>query len=218
MIGSGAAGLLQGIPQPQAHDEFSYLLAADTFAHGKLTNPTHPMWIHFETMHVIHVPSYASKFMPAQGAILALGQVLGGHPIVGAWLSMAFMCAAICWMLHACVPRRWALLGGVLTIIHPIIGVGGYWAQSYWGGAVAATGGALLLGGARRLLREPRVPFAVAVGIGLSILANSRPYEGLVLSLPVAIAMLIGLAGKHRFNLGLVVRRVLLPLGFIGAL
>jgi hypothetical protein len=113
------------IPEPGVHDEFSYLLAADTFASGRITNSSHPMWKHFETFHILQLPYYESMYPPAQGLLLAAG-----------------------------------------------------------------IGGALMFGALPRLERHRRVRDGVLLGLGVAILANSRPYEGLVASIPVAAALL----------------------------
>ena len=197
-------------PEPIIHDEFGYLLAADTFAHGRLTNPTHPMWVHFETFSIIQKPTYQCFAQPAQGCILALGQVVAGHPFWGLWLSVGLMCAAICWMLQGWLSAEWAFLGGLLAILR--YGGFSYWANSYWGGALGALGGALVFGALPRIKHAQRVRYALAMGLGLAILANSRPYEGFVISLPVAAALLVWIAGKPRLPLRVSLLRIVLPL------
>jgi hypothetical protein len=199
------------IPNPAFHDEFCYLLAADTFAHGRLANPTHPMWVHFETHYVLWHPTYASMFPPAQGLFMALGQLMLGHPFGGVWLSLGFMCAALTWMLQGWLPPKWALLGGFLAVIR--IATFSYWANSYWGGVVAAGAGALVYGALPRLKKSPKAADALVLALGLGILANSRPFEGLVISLPALASLFFWMAGRNHPPFHNLFGEVLLPAG-----
>jgi hypothetical protein len=167
------------IPHPLITDEFSHLLLSDTLLSGRLANPTHPMWRHFETIHVIQSPTYASMYFPAQGAVLAFGKLILGHPWWGVWLSNGLMCAVLCWMLQQWLPPRWALFGGLIAMLR--FSIFSYWNDSYWGGAIPAIGGALVVGAVARIRRRPSLGNGLLFGAGAAILLSSRPFEGFAL-------------------------------------
>jgi hypothetical protein len=202
------------LPKPAVHDEFSYLLAADTFSHGRLTNPTHPMWIHFETFHELSHPTYASMYPPGQGLVLALGQSFHA-PWSALWIGMALLCGLITWALWDWLEPPWAIAAGFLAALHL---TGSYWTETYWGGTVAAIGGALVVGALARLQRRASPEPALAFGLGLVILANTRPYEGFVLGAWSALFLLVHsilLIRRGRQNSWELVHSIGLPLAFV---
>jgi len=179
---------IEPVPLPGVHDEFSYLLAADTFAHGRLANPAHPLWQHFETMQIEQQPTYSSMYPPLQGLVLAAGLVATGMAFAGVCLSLGLMCGAVCWGLRGWFSPGWAFLGAMLAAIR--LCTFSYWADSYWGGAVAAAGGALLFGAVPRLIRRCRARDAALAAAGIAILANTRPFEGLAFTVAAGLILL----------------------------
>ncbi len=197
------------VPSPQVHDEFSYLLAADTFAHGRVVNPPLEPAASFESPHILLHPVYASKYPPGQGLVLAFGQVVLGDPYWGVVLSCALMVFLFCWAADAWLPPQWTLVTGGLACT--LFFIRYYWFTSYWGGAVAACGGALIVGGVGRILAGRYRGARASLAAGAVLLYVSRPYEGAMLCLAV-----LAILGVHLVRLGAdqrktLLRRVVLP-------
>ena len=92
----------------------------------------------------------------------------------------------MCWALQGWLPPRWALLGSLIALDLCLFS---YWMNSYWGGAVAGIGGALVIGAYIRVIKMRND--AWLFGAGAAILLFTRPYEGFLLVAPTAVAMWI---------------------------
>src|SRR5260370_19851015 len=89
--------------------------------------------------------------------------------------------------------------------------------NTYREGPTAAIGGALVLGALVRIVKRAKIRDAVLLGIGVAILANSRPYEGFLFCVPAAAWFLWWLIGKPKSRQPLRTRlqNALAPLGLV---
>lgn len=204
--------LALGIPVPRIHDEFAYLLGGDTYANGRIVNPAHAHWQHFETFHVLTSPVYLPKYAPGQSLVLALGQLLG-HPQIGVCLSTGVAAASLAWMLVAWLPARFTWLAWLVAVIHP--GLQLKWGHSYMGGAVAMIGASLLLGALGRARRKITAKQSATAALGIVVLAISRPFEGAVLAVCVVVCLAVILQQSDRLLTGKLFRSVLIPGGTV---
>ncbi len=202
-------------PEPKIHDEFGYLLEAETFAHGHVAapSPAHPQA--FQSPHMLLTPVYASKYPPGQGLVLAAGQLLFHHPYAGVLLSTALFIFLICWAAAPWLPSHWTLAAGLVAWCFFFLRH--YWAESYWGGSVAACGGALMFGVLGRVLRGWRFPW-FAMGLGAVVLLITRPYEGGAFGAAVAVILLWRARDKVRLLKGVALPGVLILAAAIAVL
>src|ERR1700722_4218264 len=182
------------VPVPVVTDEFSHLLLADTLLHGRVANPVHPFWPHFESIHILMQPHYVSAYFPGHAVWLAAGRFVTGIPWTGVLAECAGCLLALYWMLRGWMPSRWALFGVLLAGVR--VAVGGHWVNAYPGGFLPAIGGALVAGAFARLQRRAGLAQGLVLGTGLAILASTRPVEGALYSIP----FLAVLAWRFRRN------------------
>jgi hypothetical protein len=183
-------------PRPNVHDEFSFLLGAETYLAGRLTNPSPACPEHFESFHITVTPSYQTKYQPGMSLMLALGLLLG-HAYVGMIVAMLLGSIGLTWMLHHWLPQRWALpmvLLGILVMVDT-------WRSGYFvSGPMAVFAGAIQLGLFRCWCqRDIHWLQGLLWGISLVMLAWTRPFEGLLFSVMIGMAALVMTVQQRTF-------------------
>lgn len=196
------------VPTATGTDDFSYLLLADTLAHFRFANATHPMHRFFETVFVLQEPTYSSIYPMGPAIFLAIGQLLFRNPWAGVLLSEALFCALCFWMLRGWLAPGWAFTGGLLTVA--LYGPLNMWMNCYWGGSVSAMAGCLVFGALPRLRERFHTRDAVLLGLGIGLQTLSRPYESLFMDVSVAVFVAVQMRASLK-KLAVPVGLALLP-------
>ena len=164
------------------------MLQAKTYLGGHLANDV-KLLPDFESVYVILSPTYASMYPVLRSFPVFIGLGLGFGAWPGVLLSMVALTVAVYWMVREWINSRYAVIAGFIVIIR--YGLFSFWVNSYWGGALTALGGVLLLGGFKAVRSRPNILNGAVVGLGVVFLMTTRPYEGMFYAVPFGAALVL---------------------------
>ncbi|MBD3676047.1 MAG: glycosyltransferase family 39 protein [Planctomycetaceae bacterium] len=202
---------------PAYHDEYSYLLQAEAYLDGRVSYPiheTHPEL--FSQFHVLNETTFASRYFPATGLVIAPGLKLGrpywGHWICGALTTIFIflagkelggyrtgLFAGLCCALSPAL----ALFSNLLLAHHPtLLGLSSflYFYLRMWRTKSFASGMLAGVGLALAMLSRPMAAAGFALPMGVVLLANlirpvqwthdeSAPARSTILKLNLAVGL-----------------------------
>lgn len=172
---------------PVYHDEYSYLLQAQTFLSGRLSWPPQTVTPDlFHQVHVLNQPRTASRYFPWTGLWLSPFLWLG-HPIWGQWLAGGLACVFCSLSLQQLAGRAAAAFGGVLLAVSPGLAVFSNLLLAHHPTLLALS---VFLWSFLRMMRSGRGRDALLAGIALALAMLGRPMTAAGFALPFGIWML----------------------------
>lgn len=173
---------------PPYHDEFSYLLQAQTFLSGRLSYPAMTTGGDvFHQVHVLNRPVTASRYFPWTG-LWMMPFVAWGQPWLGHWIAGALAIAVFHRAMLRLLSARVALIGAVLMALSPGLAVFSNLLLAHHPCLLALS---IFLWAFLRLKDDLH---AVLVGETSSIAACSWPW--LRRSLPAGIGLTLAMLGR----------------------
>jgi hypothetical protein len=104
---------------PAFHDEFSYLVQAETYLAGRVSFEGHPTAARlFDQMHVVNEGRFASRYFPATGLFVAPWLWLG-FPLLGHWLAGAATCVFVFFIGRELANNGTGFVASLLTALSP---------------------------------------------------------------------------------------------------
>lgn len=170
---------------PAYHDEYSYLLQAETFAAGRWSYPSFEQHSElFDQMHVLNNGQFASRYFPGTGAWIA-PFVLLGHPWLGHQLAQALSAMLVFWIGRELSNAGTGFLAGLLYAFSPGLIL---FSNLLLGHHPTLVGLMFFQWAFLRMMRSPSIIAASCAGCGLSFAMLCRPMTAASVALPCGIA------------------------------